>query len=99
MTSFFKAWAAYSGILIKLAPLALQGKLATALAIYAMNLYDILETYTWEGVRSYYFRFRRKRVASGKNIYQPTEWRLLDSELVASKCFSYPTSQPAWTSG
>jgi len=38
MSAFFKAWAAYCGILIKLAPLALQGELATALSIYTMNL-------------------------------------------------------------
>ena len=43
ITSFLKAWAAYSGILIKLARHLLQGKLATALAIYTMNLYDLLE--------------------------------------------------------
>jgi len=75
MTAFFKAWAAYGGILVKLAPHALQGELATALAIYTMNLYDLLEKYTWEGVRSYHFQFHRKRVASGKNIYQPEDWR------------------------
>lgn len=93
MTSFFKAWAAYSGILIKLAPHLLQGELATALAIYTMNLYDLLEKYSWEGVRAYHFQFHRKRVASGKNLYQPLEWRLLDSELVASKCFSHSASR------
>lgn len=43
MSGFFKAWAAYSGILVKLAPNALQGKLATALFIYTMNLNDQLE--------------------------------------------------------
>jgi len=97
MTSFFKAWAVYSGILIKLAPYALQGELATGLCIYTMNLYELLEKYTWEGVKSYHFQFHRKRVASGKNIFQPGEWRQLDSELVASKCFAYPVPRPTWT--
>ena len=96
MTSFFKAWAAYSGILTKLAPHALQGELATALAIYTMSLYDLLEKYTWEGVRSYHFQFHRKRVASGKNIYQPIGWRQLDSELVASRCFAHPIMRATW---
>ena len=90
MTSFFKAWAAYLGILVKLAPYGLQGELATALSIYTMNLYELLEKYNWDGVRAYHFQFHRKRVASGKNIYRPVEWRTLDSELVASKCFAYP---------
>ena len=97
MTSFFKAWAAYSGILTKLAPNALQGELATALVIYTMNLYDLLEKSSWEGGRSYYFQFHRKRVASGKNIYQPIGWRLLDSELMVSRCFAHPTPRVAWT--
>lgn len=48
MSNFFKAWAAYCGILIKLAPYGLQGELATALCIYTMNLYDLLEKYTWD---------------------------------------------------
>jgi len=96
MTAFFKAWAAYGGILVKLAPHALQGELATALTIYTMNVYDLLEKYTWEGVRSYHFQFHRKCVASGKNIYQPEDWRQLDSELVASKCFAHPTPRPSW---
>jgi len=57
MTSFFKAWAAYCGIMVKLAPHALQGDLATAsaLSIYTMNLYDLLEKYAWEGVKAYHF--------------------------------------------
>ncbi|KAG0640608.1 hypothetical protein HOY80DRAFT_1041362 [Tuber brumale] len=46
MSIFFKAWAAYSGILVKLAPHSLKGDLATALSIYTMNLYDLLEKYT-----------------------------------------------------
>jgi len=33
MSAFFKAWAAYSGILVKLAPYSFQGELATALFI------------------------------------------------------------------
>jgi len=97
MSNFFKAWAAYSGILIKLAPYGLQGTLATALCIYTMNLYDLLEKYTWDRVKAYHFQFHRKRVASGKNIYQPGEWRQLDSQLIASKCFTYPAPLPAWT--
>jgi len=97
MSSFFKAWAAYCGIIVKLAPHAVQGNLATALSIYTMNLYDLLEKYTWEGVKAYHFQFHRKRVASGKSIYQPTEWRQLDSELVASKCFAYPVPRAQWS--
>ena len=97
MTSFFKAWAAYSGILLKLASYGLQGELATAHSIYTMNLYELLEKYSLDGVRSYHFQFHRKRVASGKNIYQRAEWRTLDSELVASKCFAYPASRVPWT--
>ena len=96
MSSFFKVWAAYSGIIIKLRPQALQGELATALCIYTMNLYDLLEKYTWEGVKSYHFQFHRKRVASGKNIFQPMEWHQLDSELIASKCFAHPVPHPSW---
>ena len=57
MSSFFKAWAAYCGILIKLGPQALQGELATSLCIYTINLYDLLEKYTSEGVKSYHFQF------------------------------------------
>ena len=97
MTSFFKAWAAYSRILVKLAPYGLQGKLATAFSIYTMNLYELLEKSSWDGVRSYHFQFHRKWVASGKNIYQPAEWRMLDSELLASKCFTHPASRVPWT--
>ena len=89
MSSFCKAWAAYGGIILKLAPYTVQGDLATALSIYPMNLYDLLEKYTWEGVKTYHFQFHCKRVASGKSIYQPTGWRQLDSELVASKYFAY----------
>ena len=96
MSGFFKAWAAYCGILIKLAPYALQGELATALCIYTMNLYDLLEKYTWDGVKAYHFQFHRKRVASGKDIYHPSEWRQLDSQLIASKCFAYPALRPPW---
>ena len=96
ISSFFKAWAAYSGILVKLAPSILQGDLATALSIYTMNLYDLLEKYAWEGVKAYHFQFHRKRVASGKSIYHASEWRLLDSELVASKCFAHPAPRGPW---
>ena len=97
MSNFFKAWAAYSGILVKLAPYPLQGDLATSLSIYTMNLYDLLEKYAWDGVKAYHFQFHRKRVASGKNIYLGTEWRLLDSELIASKCFAHPPQRALWT--
>jgi len=62
-----------------------------------MNLYDLLEKHTWEGVKAYLFQFHRKRVASGKSIYKPTEWRQLDSELVASKCFAYPVPGAQWS--
>ena len=99
MSGFFKAWAAYSGILVKLAPQALQGELATALFIYTMNLYDLLEKYTWDGVKAYHFQFHRKRVASGKGIYYPSEWRHIDSELIASRCFAHPhIPRSQWTS-
>ncbi|KAG0136592.1 hypothetical protein HOY82DRAFT_598831 [Tuber indicum] len=97
MSSFFKAWAAYSGILVKLAPHGLQGELATALFIYTMNLYDLLEKYTWDGVKSYHFQFHRKRVASGKSIYLPSEWQQVDSELIASKCFAHPITRNTWS--
>jgi len=93
MRFFFKAWAIYSGILIKLAPGGLQGELATALSIYTANLYDLLEKYTLDGVKSYHFQFHRKRVASGKIIYEPRDWHQLDSLLVASKCFQYPVQR------
>ena len=74
MGSFFKTWAAYCGILVKLAPHSLQGHLATALSIYTINIYDLLEKYAWEGVKAYHFQFHRKRVASGKSIYHTLEW-------------------------
>ena len=89
MSSFFKAWATYSRILIKLAPEVLQGELATSLFIYTMSLYDLLEKYRWDGVKGYHFQFHRKRVAGGKSIYLPQEWRQLDSELIASKCIAH----------
>ena len=84
MSSFFKAWAAYSGILVKLALYAIQGELATALFMNTMNLYDLLEKYTWDGVKGYHFQFHRKWVASGQSIYLPQDWRQIDSELIAS---------------
>ena len=96
ISNFFKAWAAYSGILVKLAPYAIQGELATALFIYTMNLYDLLEKCTWEGVKGYHFQFHRKRVASGQSIYLPQDWRQIDSELIASKCFSHPAQKNTW---
>lgn len=60
MSSPPKAWAAYSGILIKLARHILQGELATTLCTYTINLHVLLEKYTWEGVKSYHFQFYRK---------------------------------------
>jgi len=96
MTSFFKVWAVYTGILIKLAPHVLQGELVIGLCIYTMNLYELLERYIREGVKSYHFQFHRKRVASGRGMYQPTEWCQLDSKLGASKCFAYPIPRPTW---
>lgn len=87
---FFKAWVAYCGILTKLAPGSLQADLACSLFIYTMNLHDLLEKYTWQGVKSYHFQFHRKRIASGKEIYYPDDWRKLDLELIASKCFIFP---------
>jgi len=89
ISSFFKAWAAYSGILVQLAPSHLQGSLATALSLYTMNVYDLLEKYAWEGVKAYHFQFHRKRVVSGESICHASELQLLDSELVASKCFAH----------
>lgn len=97
MSNFFKAWAAYSGILVKLAPHRLQGDLATALLIYTMNLYELLEKYTRDSVKSYHFQFHRKRVASGNNIYLSQQWRQLDSELIASRCFAYPVQRTTWS--
>ena len=73
MSSFFKAQVAYSGILIKLAPYELQGELTAALFIYTMNLYYLLEKYTWERVKSYHFQFYQKSVVSGKSIYLPSK--------------------------
>ena len=97
MGNFFKAWAAYSGILVKLAPYALQAELGISLFIYTMTLYNLLEKYTWEGVRSYHFQFHRKRVASGKSIYLSQDWRQIESELIASKCFAYPILRTTWS--
>jgi len=96
LSGFFKAWAACSGILAKLPPQALQGELATALFIYTMNLYDLLEKYTWDGVKAYHFHFHCKRVTGGNSIYYPNDWRKIDSELIALKCFAHPhiTRQP-----
>ncbi|PUU76045.1 hypothetical protein B9Z19DRAFT_1130364 [Tuber borchii] len=96
MSALFKAWAAYSGILLKLAPYSLKGDLATAMFIYTMNLYDLLEKYTWDGVKAYHFQFHRKRVTSGNSIYLPSEFQQLDSELIASKCFAHPIIRTLW---
>jgi len=43
MMSFLKAWAVYTGMLVMLTPNARQGELVTAISIYTMNLYDLLE--------------------------------------------------------
>jgi len=90
MSSFFKAWTAYCGILVKLAPSGLQGDLATALFVYTITLYNLLERYTWEGVKVYHFQFHRNLVASGRSLYLPSEWQQLDRELLASKFFGKP---------
>lgn len=46
MGSPFKCWAAYCGILVKLAPQTFQGDMAIALSIYTINLYDLLDKCT-----------------------------------------------------
>ena len=43
---FFRAWAAYCGVLVELAPHPQEGSLATALPIYTMDLNHFLEKYT-----------------------------------------------------
>ena len=96
MSNFLKASAAYSGILVKLPSYAIQGELATALFIYTMNMYDLLEKYTGDGVKGYHFQFYRKRVASGQNIYLPQDWRQTDRELIAATCFSHPALRNTW---
>ena len=99
MSGYFKGWAAYWGILVKLAPQALQRVLATPLFIYTMNLYYLLEKHTWDGVKAYHFQLHRNRVTSGKAIDYPREWRHIDSELIASRCFANPHIPRAqWTS-
>jgi len=90
ISSFFTAWAAHSGNQVKLAPPLLQGDLGTALSIYTMNLYDLLEMYAWEEVKAYHFQFHRKRVTTRTSIYHASEWQLLDIELLASKFFVHP---------
>ena len=90
MGHFYEVWAAYCGILTKLAPAGLQCDLACFLHIYTMNLHDLPERYTWEGVKAYHFQFHRKRIASGKEVYHPDEWCKLDPELIPSKCFLFP---------
>jgi len=95
MCGFFQAWVAYCGIFVKLTRHALQGDHATALSIYVMNIYGLLEKYAWEGVKAYQLQFHRKRVASGKSIYHGREWSMLDSELIASKWFAHPAARPA----
>jgi len=51
ISGFFKAWEANSGIRVKLAQQGLQGELPTALFSYFMNLNDLLEKCTWNGVK------------------------------------------------
>jgi len=48
-------------------------------------------------VKAYHFQFQWKRVASGKGMYQSNEWRLLDSQQIASKCFAHPALRGPWT--
>ena len=90
MGPFFKAWAAYCGILTTLAPTGLQGDLACVLFINTMNLHDLLEWYAWEEVKAYHFQFHRNRIASGKEVLYPEDWRKIDAELISSKCFLFP---------
>ena len=52
MSGVLEAWAAYCRILIMLTPYGIQGELGTAVAIYTMNHYDLLEMYSWVGVRA-----------------------------------------------
>ena len=99
MGSFFKARAAYCGILVKLALHSLQGDLAIALSIYKINIDELLEKYAWEGVKAYHFQFHRQRVGSGKSIYHTVQWRTLDSELIAAKCFAHPAPILSWSEG
>jgi len=90
ISASFKAWATYTGILVQLAQERLQEKLSRAHSFYTMNLYNLLEKYSWDGVQSYHFPFHQERVARGTSIYQQAEWRQLGSELVASKWFTDP---------
>lgn len=64
-----------------------------------MSLYDLLEKYSWDGVKGYHFQFDQKCVASGKSIYLPQGWRNLDSELTASKCSAHPLQRSTLTQG
>ena len=98
MGLFFKAWAAFCGIPTKLVPVGLQGDFECSLHIYTMTLHELAERYTWEGVKAYHFQFHRKRIPSGKEVYYPDDWRKLDPELIASKCFLFPkpSSSNGW---
>jgi len=58
MSSLFKAWAAYSGILMKLAPHGLPRELALLPFIYMINIYHSLEKHSGEGVKSYDFHYQ-----------------------------------------
>lgn len=58
--------------------------------IYTMNLHNLLEQYAWEGVKAYHFQFHRERIASSKEVFYPDDWRKIDAELIASKCFLFP---------
>jgi len=84
---------------VKLAPDPQQGSLRTAPPLYTMNLYDLLEKYTWEGVKAYHFQFHRKRLAGGKSIYLASEWQQIDSKLIASKCFAHVIPRTTLTQG
>ena len=96
VSSLFKSWAVYCEIVIKQAPMGLQGELATALCIYTMKPYELLEKYAGDGVKADHVQFHHKRVTSGKNIYQPQESFQLDGELVTSKCFAHSIPRPQW---
>ena len=89
MGSCFKTWAAYCGILVKIALASLQEDLERALSIYKINIYDLLEMYVLEDVKAYHIQFHKKRGAGGKSIYHAREWWALETKLIASKGFAH----------
>jgi len=72
---------------MKVALPLLEGELATALSIYTMNLYDLLEKSAWEGVKGYHFQFNRKRVR--------TSYRTTMQKLELSGVPNHPLPLPA----